>query len=143
MATTTTTTTPAVVPPVGLASLSDRWWALAIRGVAGVAFGILTLITPKMGLVMLMVLFGSYALVDGAFAIVAAVRNKRAGRHWGWMLFEGGLSIAAGLVAFVWPGLTALGLLLVIAAGPSPPASPRSSPPYGCASASRASGCSP
>ena len=62
---------------------------------------------------MLVLLFGAYALVDGVFAIVAGVRGSQ-GHRW-LLLAEGALGVLAGLIAFFWPGLTALALLYVIA----------------------------
>src|SRR5262249_62189552 len=60
---------------------------------------------------LLVLLFAAYALVDGIFNIVAAVRAPREGRRWGWLLFSGVIGIATGLISFFWPGLTALALV--------------------------------
>src|SRR5713101_6059608 len=62
----------------------------------------------------LVLLFGAYAIVDGALALYAAMRSR--GKHLWAPLLEGVVGIAAGLVAFLLPGLTALALLFVIAA---------------------------
>ena len=95
--------------------LAHRWWVPAIRGVAAIIFGLLVLFAPGIGLVMLITLFGVYALVDGGFNLVLAARRGRAGLTWGWFVFEGLVSIAAGVVTFVWPGITTLWLLFMIA----------------------------
>jgi uncharacterized membrane protein HdeD (DUF308 family) len=100
-------------PSVG--QLADRWWMLVIRGAAAVLFGVLTFAMPQVSLLSLVLLWGAYAVIDGAFNMMAAIRGARAGRHWGWLLFEGIVSIGAGVVAFAWPGITALALLMVIA----------------------------
>ena len=100
-------------PNVG--QLADRWWMLVVRGAAGVIFGVLTFVMPQVSLLALVFLWGAYAIVDGVFNVTAAVRAGRAGRHWGWLLFEGIVSIGAGVVAFAWPGITAIALLAVIA----------------------------
>jgi uncharacterized membrane protein HdeD (DUF308 family) len=100
-------------PNVG--QLADRWWMLVIRGAAAIVFGVLTFVMPAVSLFALVLLWGGYALVDGAFNVMAAIRGARAGRHWGWLLFEGIISIGAGVVTFAWPGITALALLAVIA----------------------------
>src|SRR5262249_61675805 len=64
---------------------------------------------------LLVLLFAAYALVDGIFNIVAAVRAPREGRRWGWLLFSGVIGIATGLISFFWAGLTALALVLLVA----------------------------
>ncbi len=93
------------------------WWAFVVRGVAGVLFGILTFILPGMALLTLVFLFGAYALVEGAFNVAGAVRTDASRRQPRWVLLvEGIVSIIAGFLAFVVPGITALSLLYIIAA---------------------------
>ncbi|WP_242394784.1 HdeD family acid-resistance protein [Anaeromyxobacter oryzisoli] len=93
------------------------WWAFVVRGVAAVLFGILTFIMPSMALLTLVYLFGAYALVEGAFNIAAALRRSEPRRQSPWVeALEGVVSVVAGLAAFLMPGLTALTLLLLIAA---------------------------
>ncbi|HEV7526821.1 MAG TPA: DUF308 domain-containing protein [Acidimicrobiia bacterium] len=93
------------------------WRIIALRAVAAIAFGILTLIWPGLTLWALVILFGAYVLVDGVFAIVDVVRAAPAapGRR-GWLIFEGIAGIVAGVLTFAWPGITALALLYLIAA---------------------------
>ena len=95
-------------------ALARNWWALVLRGIAGVIFGVLTFMFPAMTLNGLILLFGAYAIVDGVFNIVAAVIG-RTGQPWWHLVLEGVVSVAAGVIAFGWPGLTALALLWVIA----------------------------
>jgi uncharacterized membrane protein HdeD (DUF308 family) len=85
------------------------------RGLAAIAFGVLTLVWPKISLLVLVLLFGIFAVVSGITAIVAALRNREE-YHWGLLLFEGILGVLAGAVALVWPGITALAFLFLIAA---------------------------
>lgn len=96
--------------------LARSWWILVVRGVLAVAFGVLAFVWPGLALEALVVLFGAFALVDGVFAIAAAVRAARRERTWWPLVVEGVSGIALGIVAFVWPGITALALLYVIAA---------------------------
>ena len=96
-------------------SLARNWWALVIRGVAGVLFGIGALVWPPAAVAALVLLFGAYALVDGIFNIVAAVRAPREGRRWGWLTFSGLIGIATGLITFFFPGITALALVVLVA----------------------------
>jgi uncharacterized membrane protein HdeD (DUF308 family) len=90
-----------------------RWWTIALRGAVAIAFGILAMISPGAAFLSLVVLFGAYAIVDGAFALVLA--SRRVQPH-GALIARGIASIAAGIIAFVWPGITAFALLIVIAA---------------------------
>src|SRR3954470_13037972 len=96
-------------------SLAQNWWARVIRGVVGVLFGIAALVWPPAAVAALVLLFGAYALVDGIFNVVAAVRASREGRRWGWLVFSGVIGIATGLIAFFFPGITALALVLLVA----------------------------
>jgi uncharacterized membrane protein HdeD (DUF308 family) len=97
-------------------TLAGRWWTLALRGAAAILFGVLTFLAPGRSLIALVLLFGVYAIVDGALNLAAAFnRGPGARQRAGWLVFHGLAGIAAGLVTFFWPGITALGLLLVIA----------------------------
>ncbi len=84
------------------------------RGLAAILFGILTLVWPRMSLAVLVLMFGIFAVVSGISAIVAALRNREES-HWGVLLFEGILGVLAGVVALIWPGITALAFLFLIA----------------------------
>lgn len=90
------------------------WWTILIRGVLALLLGILVFATPAATtLLVLAVLFGVYALLDGVVALVSGVRTRGVGR--GWMIAGGIVSIIAGVIALVWPGITAMALLVVIA----------------------------
>jgi uncharacterized membrane protein HdeD (DUF308 family) len=95
---------------------TSSWWALVLRGIVAIAFGVLAFVWPGITLTALVFLWGAYALVDGAFAIAAGVRSHAENKRWWVLLLEGILGIAAGIVAFAIPGITALVLLLLIAA---------------------------
>jgi uncharacterized membrane protein HdeD (DUF308 family) len=96
--------------------LVRSWWLIALRGVAALVFGLITLFQPALGLVAMVLLFGTYALADGLLKIWSAIAHRRDQPHWVATLAGGLLGVAAGLVAFFWPGITALSLLFVIAA---------------------------
>src|ERR1700730_4752507 len=95
-----------------LHSLAKNWWALALRGLVAVLFGLLTFLLPGITLATLVLLFGAYALVDGIFNVIAFF--KVASHHWA-MLIEGVIGIIAGVLTFVWPTITAIVLAYLIA----------------------------
>ena len=96
--------------------LTRNWWILGLRGLAAVLFGILAFFWPGITLLSLIYLFGAYALVNGILAFVVASRSPKGYPRFGSLIFEGILSIAAGVIAFFVPGITALALLVLIAA---------------------------
>jgi uncharacterized membrane protein HdeD (DUF308 family) len=98
-------------------TLRTNWWAFVVRGFLAVLFGVLIWLFPGMALLTLVYLFGIYALVEGFFTFFAAFRHPSITTQPAWLLFlEGLISIAAGICAFVLPGITALALLYLIAA---------------------------
>ena len=101
-----------------LETLSRHWWAVALRGVAAILFGVLALVWPGITVFALVIVFGAYALVDGAFTLVAAFGDRDGARTRGsraWLVARGIAGILTGIIAAVWPGITALALLWVIA----------------------------
>ena len=99
-----------------LDALTERWWVPVIRGIAAILFGVLALVAPSISLLALVIVWGVYAVADGVLNLVLATRRGRTGAEWGWYAFEGLVSVAAGALAFVYPGITAMVLLFVIAA---------------------------
>lgn len=96
-------------------ALSRAWWVLMLRGAAAIAFGLLTWFQPKISLATLVLLFGIYAVADGGLAIWTALSGRREHDHWWLLLLRGVVGVAAGSLAFVAPGITALALLFYIA----------------------------
>jgi uncharacterized membrane protein HdeD (DUF308 family) len=92
-----------------------HWWTVALRGLFALLFGVGIFVWPGMTLTLLVELFGVYALVDGILAVVGAVRAARWQMRWWPFLAEGGVGIAVGVVALVWPEIPIFGLLYVIA----------------------------
>ena len=96
--------------------LSHNWGWMVVRGVAALCFGVLALLVPGVTLAVLVLMWGAYALVDGIFSLLAAFRIRDRGRPFWALLAIGALGILAGILTFVWPGITALVLLGFIAA---------------------------
>ena len=113
----TETSAPSDLPPGLRGLLGDSWWLVLLRGIAALAFGVLALLWPAITLISLTLLWGAYTLVDGVFALWAAVTGRATspamGPRW-WMAISGVVSILAGLAAFFWPGMTAFILLIFI-----------------------------
>jgi uncharacterized membrane protein HdeD (DUF308 family) len=91
------------------------WWLVLLRGVLAVLFGLFALFAPGSALLALVFVFGAYAVLDGITAVAAGLRHRRQEAHWVWHLVEGVISIVAGVVAFAWPGVTALVILYLVA----------------------------
>jgi uncharacterized membrane protein HdeD (DUF308 family) len=91
-------------------TLAQHWWVLLLRGLLAIAFGLVAYAWPGVTIAVLVLFWGAYALVDGIFEVIAGVRSK-----WGSLILLGVLGIAAGVVTFLWPGLTAIALLYIIA----------------------------
>ncbi len=96
-------------------AVAARWWTLVVRGIAAILFGVLALVWPGISLLALILLWGAYAVADGVFSIVLSARAGAGGRRWGWLFFQGLVGMAAGVVTFLWPGMTAIVLLTLIA----------------------------
>jgi len=98
-----------------LTQLSRNWWAVVLRGVLAILFGILAFAWPGITLEVLVLFFGAYALVDGVFALIAGLSNRAGPNRW-WVVLEGLVGIVVGILTFLWPGPTAFALLYLIAA---------------------------
>ena len=96
--------------------LARNWWTVALRGAIAIIFGLAALFWPNITLTALIFIFAAFVLVSGVLLAIAAFRDGLNHTH-GWlMLLEGVIGIAIGIMAFVWPGITALVLLYIIAA---------------------------
>jgi uncharacterized membrane protein HdeD (DUF308 family) len=94
--------------------LAKYWWLVLLRGIAAIIFGILAFIWPGITLLTLILFYGAFALVDGVLALANAIMGGNVGSRW-WLALVGIAGIAAGLVTFLMPGVTALVLLIFIA----------------------------
>lgn len=103
-------------PQPVLHSLARSWWLILLRGLAGIAFGVLAFAWPALTLLTLVFLYGAYALIDGIVALVAAISGRGQPAPTWWLIVVGLCGVAAGLVTLFWPGITAVVLLLFIGA---------------------------
>jgi uncharacterized membrane protein HdeD (DUF308 family) len=89
-------------------------WVVALRGVLAVIFGVIAIRSPNIVASALVIVFAIYAFADGILDFVIAGQLGRAGERWGWYVFEGLASIALGVVALAYPGVSLLVLMLLI-----------------------------
>jgi uncharacterized membrane protein HdeD (DUF308 family) len=95
--------------------LANNWWAVALRGVVAILFGIAAFAMPTVTMLSLVVVFAAFSFVDGVFGIIAAVRGARKGERWVWLLLNGILGVAAGAVAILYPDITVLAFVILVA----------------------------
>lgn len=93
--------------------LAKNWWALELRGLLTVAFGLLALFLPGITLAALVLVFGIYALAEGVVLLIMSFNRRN--EHWWITLLQGLVGISAGVITLVWPGITAIALLAIIA----------------------------
>ncbi len=97
-----------------VSQLRSYWWLFLIRGLFGLALGVLALIFPGATLAVAVLLIGAYLIVDGVVAIWKSFSIMRSDAHWWVLLLEGILGVVVGLAIFAWPGLSALTLAYLV-----------------------------
>jgi uncharacterized membrane protein HdeD (DUF308 family) len=101
---------------VDMETLAENWGAVLFRGLAAIAFGLVSLFAPRLSLAALLLAFGVYALVDGIFALVSALRHRGERAPWWMLVLQGIAGVATAVITAIWPGITAIALLYLIAA---------------------------
>ncbi|MDB5427069.1 MAG: conserved rane protein of unknown function [Phenylobacterium sp.] len=96
--------------------LARNWWAVGLRGVAAVAFGLVALFAPGATMLSLVIVFAALMLADGVLNLIAGVRSARRHERWGMLILQGLASLVAAGVAVFLPGLTVLAFVYLIAA---------------------------
>ena len=95
--------------------LAQRWWAVGLRGILGIIFGLICLLTPGIAVGAFVIVFAAYMFVDGIFAIISGIRAARSGESWGLLILEGVVDLAAGVIAILWPAITLVALVWIVA----------------------------
>jgi hypothetical protein len=70
---------------------------------------------PGPTMLSLVLVFAAYAFVDGMLAIIAAVRGVSRNERWGYLILEGITGIIAAVAAVLWPGITVLAFIYLVA----------------------------
>ena len=97
-------------------TLKRHWWVPVIRGIAAIIFGVIAFTHPVMAAATLVLFFGAWVLIDGIFRVVGAIGHRASDPDWGWHLVIGIVGIIVGLLTFHAPQVTALALVIYIAA---------------------------
>lgn len=99
-----------------LTFFSRYWWVLVVRGAIGILFGVLAFMLPTVAVAALVLAFGAYVLADGIFALSAALGGRALSDRWWVVLLHGIIGIGVGLLTLFNPAITAVALLLYVAA---------------------------
>ena len=94
--------------------LMRSWWVLALRGLAAVAFGLITLVLPGVTVLSLLTVFAVYALLGGGASVVGAFSNRKHGGDWWALLLLGICGLAVGILTIIYPLLTTFALIVMI-----------------------------
>ena len=97
-------------------TLKRHWWVPVIRGIAAIVFGVIAFAYPGLTVAMLVLFFGAWVLVDGVFRVVGAIGHRASDKEWGFDLIIGIVGIIIGFLTFHAPQITALALIIYIAA---------------------------
>lgn len=95
--------------------LTLNWWAVLLRGILALSFGLAAFLVPQITLAVAVSLFAAFAITDGIFLIVAGVRTRQKTQRWWVLIIQGLLGIGAGVLTFFYPGIVALALLYLVA----------------------------
>ncbi len=99
-----------------LETLKRHWWVPVLRGIVAIVFGVIAFAYPGLTLAVLVIFFGAWVLVDGIFRVVGAIAGRSSDSDWGFQLIIGIIGIIIGVITFRAPQITALALLIYIAA---------------------------
>jgi uncharacterized membrane protein HdeD (DUF308 family) len=97
-------------------AITDKWWLYVLEGVLAIGFGLIAWVWPDLTVLTLVVMFAAFSISVGVANLFAATEARQVGQSpWGFV-FNGVLGIATGVVVVVWPDISALALMYVIAA---------------------------
>jgi len=97
-------------------ALKRHWWVPVIRGIAAIVFGIIAFVYPGITIATLVLFFGAWVLIDGIFRVVGAIGHRASDPDWGWHIVIGIVGIIVGFLTFHAPQITALALIIYVAA---------------------------
>jgi uncharacterized membrane protein HdeD (DUF308 family) len=95
-------------------TIAHNWWVVTLHAIFGVLFGLMAIFMPGITLISLVYLFGIYAIVHGIVMLASLAEPNALVPRW-VRVVQGIAGIGLGILTFVWPGITTLTLLLLIA----------------------------
>ena len=95
---------------------NERWWAVLLEGLLGIAVGVLAFVWPDVTGLVLLYFIAAWAVITGIFEIFAAIRLRRELTGEWLMVLSGLLSIAFGVALVIFPAAGALALTWLIGA---------------------------
>jgi uncharacterized membrane protein HdeD (DUF308 family) len=98
-----------------LVVLANNWWTILLRGIVAILFGVLIILWPEISISILVFLFGIFAIADGLFSIISELRRYGEHARWWVLVFEGLAGVGIGVVAILWPEITAIIVLYLVA----------------------------
>lgn len=96
--------------------MQGKWITLILRGVLALILGVLMLLNLEAGILAVLVILGVYALLDGIIKLGEAYAQEKAGGSYRYILLSAAVSLAIGIMIFIWPKITAVILIALIAA---------------------------
>lgn len=94
--------------------LERRWWLIALRGVAGIIFGIICFANPALAGLSLILVFAVFSVVDGLFGLFSAIGQARQGERWVWLAIEAVASLVIGVLMLTMQGFALAFLFIFI-----------------------------
>ena len=94
--------------------VAKHWWAILLRGIIAILFGVLALAASGFTLDLLLIFVGFFLLLGGLVSVIGSLFATHH-KHWWILMFNGLISIAAGIVVFTWPAITLLILVYLVA----------------------------
>ena len=96
--------------------MQGKWMALILRGVLALVLGGLMFLNLNTGAVALLVILGVYAILDGIFKLGEVYAKIKAKESYVHTLLAAAVSIIIGIMIFVWPRISAVVLIALLAA---------------------------
>ena len=94
--------------------IKESWWALAVRGIIALVFGLAAVFWPDFVWGALYLIFGIFAVLTGIVLVVGAVVNRRYSNDWWIILVMGILALLVALLMFMHPGPVTRVVVLLI-----------------------------